>query len=81
MQLYKRKKADIALRDLEFSRKRIAKDVSKTVKSAISNVENNYHYYIDNIFLKRRMFENLCFEKFRLYQKVEQVQLKNLLVG
>ena len=33
----KGKKADVALRDLEFSRKRIAKDVSKTVKSAISN--------------------------------------------
>ena len=31
----KGKKADVALRDLEFSRKRIAKDVSKTVKSAI----------------------------------------------
>ena len=35
----KGKKVDIALRDLEFSRKRIAKDVSKTVKSAISNAE------------------------------------------
>ena len=34
----KGKKVDIALRDLEFSRKRISKDVSKTVKSAISNV-------------------------------------------
>ena len=33
----KGKKADIALRDLEFSRKRISKDVSKPVKSAISN--------------------------------------------
>ena len=40
----KGKKADIALRDLEFSRKRIAKDVSKTVKSAISNAENNYQF-------------------------------------
>ena len=36
----KGKKADLALRDLEFNRKRIAKDVSKTVKSAISNAEN-----------------------------------------
>ena len=42
----KGKKADIALRDLEFSRKRIAKDVSKTVKSAISNAENNYQFDI-----------------------------------
>ena len=48
----KGKKADVALRDLEFSRKRIAKDVSKTVKSAISNAENNYQFDIDNLFVK-----------------------------
>ena len=48
----KGKKADIALRDLEFSRKRIAKDVSKTVKSAISNAENNFQYDIDNLVVK-----------------------------
>ena len=48
----KGKKADVALRDLEFSRKRIAKEVSKTVKSAISNAENNYQYDIDNLFVK-----------------------------
>ena len=48
----KGKKVDIALRDLEFSRKRIAKDVSKTVKSAISNAENNNQFDIDNLFVK-----------------------------
>ena len=48
----KGKKADVALRDLEFSRKRIAKDVSKTVKSAVSNAENNYQFDIDNLFVK-----------------------------
>ena len=48
----KGKKADIALRDLEFSRKKIAKDVSKTVKSAISNAENNNQFDIDNLFVK-----------------------------
>ena len=48
----KGKKADIAIRDLEFSRKRIAKDVSKTVKSAISNAENNFQYDIDNLYVK-----------------------------
>ena len=48
----KGKKADIAIRDLEFTRKRIAKDVTKTVKSAISNAENNYQYDIDNLFVK-----------------------------
>ena len=49
----KGKKADVALRDLEFSRKRIAKDVSKTVKSAISNAENNNQFDIDNLFVKK----------------------------
>ena len=48
----KGKKADIALRDLEFTRKKIAKDVSKTVKSAIANAENNHQYDIDNLFVK-----------------------------
>ena len=48
----KGKKADVALRDLEFSRKRISRDVSKTVKSAISNAENNYQFDIDNLFVK-----------------------------
>ena len=48
----KGKKADKALRDLEFTRKRVAKDVSKTVKSAISNAENNYQYDIDNLIVK-----------------------------
>ena len=48
----KGKKADVALKDLEFTRKKVAKDVSKTVKSAISNAENNYQFDIDNLFVK-----------------------------
>ena len=48
----KGKKADVALKDLEFTRKRIAKEVSKTVKSAISNAENNNQFDIDNLFVK-----------------------------
>ena len=48
----KGKKVDVALRDLEFSRKRISKDVSKTVKSAISNAENNFQYDIDKLIVK-----------------------------
>ena len=48
----KGKKVDVVLRDLEFTRKRIAKDVSKTVKSAVSNAENNYQFDIDNLFVK-----------------------------
>ena len=62
----KGKKADIALRDLEFSRKRIAKDVSKTVKSAISNAENNNQYDIDNLFVKEAYVgKSLVMKRFR----------------
>ena len=62
----KGKKADVALRDLEFSRKRIAKDVSKTVKSAISNAENNYQYDIDNLFVKEAFVgKSLVMKRFR----------------
>ena len=62
----KGKKADVALRDLEFSRKKIAKDVSKTVKSAISNAENNYQYDIDNLFVKEAYVgKSLVMKRFR----------------
>ena len=62
----KGKKADIALRNLEFSRKKIAKDVSKTVKSAISNAENNYQYDIDNLFVKEAYVgKSLVMKRFR----------------
>ena len=60
------KKADIALRDLEFTRKKIAKDVSKTVKSAISNAENNHQYDIDNLFVKEAYVgKSLVMKRFR----------------
>ena len=62
----KGKKADIALRELEFSRKRISKDVSKTVKSAISNAENNHQYDIDNLFVKEAYVgKSLVMKRFR----------------
>ena len=46
------KKVDYALRDLEFSNKRICGDVKKTLASAIANAENNYQYDIDKLFIK-----------------------------
>ena len=48
----KGKKADVAIRDLEFTRKKVALDIKKTVKSAIANAENNYQYDIDNLIVK-----------------------------
>tara|TARA_B100001063_G_C16424566_1_gene385828 strand:- start:201 stop:575 length:375 start_codon:yes stop_codon:yes gene_type:complete len=60
------KKADIAIRDLEFTRKRIATDVSKTVKSAISNAENNNQFDIDNLFIKEAYVgKSLVMKRFR----------------
>ena len=46
------KKVDFALRDLEFSNKRICGDVKKTLASAIANAENNYQYDIDKLIVK-----------------------------
>ena len=46
------KKVDIAIRDLEFSEKRITKDIRKTINSAIANAENNFQYDIDNLIIK-----------------------------
>ena len=52
LKFIKGKKADVALRDLEFTRKKVAEDIKKTVKSAIANAENNYQYDIDNLYVK-----------------------------
>ncbi|HBF59984.1 MAG TPA: 50S ribosomal protein L22 [Methyloceanibacter sp.] len=46
-QLIRGKKVDRALADLAFSRKRIAKDVKKTLESAIANAENNHDLDVD----------------------------------
>jgi len=46
------KKVDLAIRDLDFSNKRICKDIKKTLSSAIANAENNFQYDIDNLFIK-----------------------------
>ena len=60
------KKADVALRDLDFTRKKIALDVSKTVKSAIANAENNFQFDIDNLFIKEAYVgKSLVMKRFR----------------
>ena len=46
------KKVDLVIRDLEFTRKRIAHDVKKTVQSAVANAENNYQHDIDSLYIK-----------------------------
>ena len=46
------KKVDIAIRDLQFSEKRITRDIRKTISSAVANAENNYQYDIDKLVVK-----------------------------
>ena len=46
------KKVDVAIRDLQFSEKRITKDVRKTISSAVANAENNFQYDIDKLIVK-----------------------------
>lgn len=54
------KKVDVAIRDLQFSDKRISKDIRKTISSAVANAENNYQYDIDKLIIK----EAYCGKKF-----------------
>ena len=46
------KKVDVAIRNLQFSEKRITKDVRKTISSAVANAENNFQYDIDKLIVK-----------------------------
>jgi large subunit ribosomal protein L22 len=48
-QLIRGKKVAAALADLEFSRKRIARDVRKCLESAIANAENNHDLDVDEL--------------------------------
>src|SRR5881398_3973325 len=48
-QLIRGKKVSTALADLEFSRKRVARDVRKCLESAIANAENNHDLDVDDL--------------------------------
>jgi large subunit ribosomal protein L22 len=64
-QLIRGKKVDRALADLTFSRKRIAKDVKKTLQSAIANAENNHSLDIDQLIVAEAYVgKNLVIKRF-----------------
>ena len=66
----KGKKADLAIRDLTFARQRIAKDIKKTVLSAIANAENNYQYDIDNLYVEEAYVgKSIVLKRFRARAK------------
>lgn len=51
-QLIRGKKADQAVHLLQFSTKRIARDVKKVLESAIANAENNHGLDVDKLYIK-----------------------------
>ncbi|HEX2338159.1 MAG TPA: 50S ribosomal protein L22 [Hyphomicrobiaceae bacterium] len=64
-QLIRGKKVEIALADLEFSRKRIAKDVRKCVMSAVANAENNHGLDVNDLVVSQAYVgKNLVIRRF-----------------
>lgn len=59
-------KAEDALNSLAFSRKRISEQVSKILKSAISNAENNHQLDIDKLYVKEASVgKSMVLKRFR----------------
>jgi len=59
------KKVNVALADLEFSRKRIATDVRKCVMSAVANAENNHGLDVDDLIVAEAYVgKNLVMKRF-----------------
>ena len=60
------KKVGVVLKDLEFLRKKVTTDVSKTVKSAVANAENNNQFDIDNLYVSEAFVgKSLVMKRFR----------------
>ena len=63
--LIRGKKVASALADLEFSRKRIAKDVRKCVMSAVANAENNHGLDVNDLIVSQAYVgKNLVIRRF-----------------
>ena len=64
------KKADIAIKDLSFTRQRIAFDIRKTVHAAIANAENNNQYDIDKLYIAEAYVgKSIVLKRFRARAK------------
>ena len=69
-QLIRGKKAERALSDLTFSRRRIANDVKKVLESAIANAENNHNLDVDSLGVAEAYVgKNLVMKRFRARAK------------
>jgi len=64
--LIRGKKVETALADLSFSRRRIAKDVKKTLQSAIANAENNHDLDVDELIVSEAFVgKNLVMKRWK----------------
>ncbi len=69
-QLIRGKKAEQALNDLSFSRRRVAGEVKKVLQSAIANAENNHNLDVDNLVVAEAYVgKNLVMKRFRARAK------------
>ncbi|MEC9367551.1 MAG: 50S ribosomal protein L22 [Pseudomonadota bacterium] len=76
-QLIRGKKVDTAMADLTFSRKRIAREVRKTLQSAVANAENNHSLDVDSLIVAEAFVgKNLVMKRFspRARGRVGQIQ-------
>ena len=65
-QLIRGKKAEKAVADLTFSRRRVSDEVKKVLESAIANAENNHDLDADNLFVAEAYVgKNLVMKRFR----------------
>ena len=70
------KKVDVAIRDLQFSAKRITKDIRKTISSAVANAENNFQYDIDSLIVKEAYCgKKIVMKRFRPRAKGRAAQI------
>ena len=71
------KKVDIAMRNLDFSDKRICNDIKKTLSSAVANAENNFQYDIDRLYVKEAYCgKQIIMKRFRARAKGRAAPIK-----
>ena len=77
LRMIRSQKADVAISKLQFSKKRISKDVKKTISSAVANAENNFQYDIDKLFIKEAYCgKQIVMKRFRARAKGRAAGIK-----
>lgn len=65
-QMIRGKKAEKALVDLEFSKRRIAQDVRKVLQAAVANAENNHGLDVDRLIVtEAHVGKSIVMKRFR----------------